>query len=150
MTSPAHVPVLLDRVVSLLAPALDHEGAVLVDATLGLGGHTEAVLERCPRARVIGIDRDPEALRRARERLAAYGDRFTGVHAVYDEIAEVVDDQGLDGVDGVLFDLGVSSMQLDVTERERERGLERDAGSGRGDVPTAIEDGECVRRETFE
>ena len=117
MTSPAHVPVLLDRVVSLLAPALDHEGAVLVDATLGLGGHTEAVLERCPRARVIGIDRDPEALRRARERLAAYGDRFTGVHAVYDEIAEVVDDQGLDGVDGVLFDLGVSSMQLDVTER---------------------------------
>ena len=117
MTSPAHVPVLLDRVVSLLAPALDHEGAVLVDATLGLGGHTEAVLERCPRARVIGIDRDPEALRRAGERLAAYGDRFTGVHAVYDEIAEVVGDQGLDGVDGVLFDLGVSSMQLDVTER---------------------------------
>ncbi len=117
MSSPSHVPVLLDRVVSLLAPSLDHEGAVMVDATLGLGGHTEAVLERCPRARVIGIDRDPEALRRAGERLAAYGDRFTGVHAVYDEISEVLDEQGLDGVDGVLFDLGVSSMQLDVTER---------------------------------
>jgi 16S rRNA (cytosine1402-N4)-methyltransferase len=117
VTSPAHVPVLLDRVVSLLAPALDHEGAVMVDATLGLGGHSQAVLERCPRARVVGIDRDPEALRRAGERLAPYGDRFVGVHAVYDEIADVVHDRGLEGVDGVLFDLGVSSMQLDVTER---------------------------------
>jgi 16S rRNA (cytosine1402-N4)-methyltransferase len=117
VTSPAHVPVLLDRVVSLLAPSLDHEEAVLVDATLGLGGHSEAVLERCPRARVVGIDRDPEALRRAGERLAAYGDRFVGVHAVYDEIADVVRDQDLEEVDAVLFDLGVSSMQLDVTER---------------------------------
>ena len=62
MSSPRHVPVLLDRVVALLAPALGHEGAVMVDATLGLGGHTEAVLERCPQARVIGIDRDPAAL----------------------------------------------------------------------------------------
>jgi 16S rRNA (cytosine1402-N4)-methyltransferase len=117
VTSPAHVPVLLDRVVSLLAPSLDHEEAVLVDATLGLGGHSEAVLEQCPRARVVGIDRDPEALRRAGERLAAYGDRFVGVHAVYDEIADVVRDQDLEEVDAVLFDLGVSSMQLDVTER---------------------------------
>ena len=117
MTSPSHVPVLLDRVVSLLAPALDHEGAVMVDATLGLGGHTEAVLNRCEHARVIGIDRDPEALRRSGERLAPFGDRFTAVHAVYDEIPEVLHDQGLAEVDAVLFDLGVSSMQLDVTER---------------------------------
>jgi 16S rRNA (cytosine1402-N4)-methyltransferase len=117
MTSHSHVPVLLDRVVSLLAPALDHEGAVMVDATLGLGGHTEAVLTRCAPARVIGIDRDPEALRRAGERLAPFGDRFTAVHAVYDEIPEVLQEQGLAEVDAVLFDLGVSSMQLDVTER---------------------------------
>jgi 16S rRNA (cytosine1402-N4)-methyltransferase len=117
MTSPSHVPVLLDRVVSLLAPALDHEGAVMVDATLGLGGHTEAVLTRCAPARVIGIDRDPEALRRAGERLAPFGDRFTAVHAVYDEIPEVLQELGLAEVDAVLFDLGVSSMQLDVTER---------------------------------
>jgi 16S rRNA (cytosine1402-N4)-methyltransferase len=117
MTSPSHVPVLLDRVVSLLAPALDHEGAVMVDATLGLGGHTEAVLTRCAPARVIGIDRDPEALRRAGQRLAPFGDRFTAVHAVYDEIPEVLQEQGLAEVDAVLFDLGVSSMQLDVTER---------------------------------
>ena len=62
MTNPRHVPVLLDRVVALVAPALDHPGSVLVDATLGLGGHAEAVLERCPSARVIGVDRDQHAL----------------------------------------------------------------------------------------
>ena len=117
MNSPRHVPVLLDRVVALLAPALQSEGSVMVDATLGLGGHTEAVLTRCELARVIGIDRDPEALRLAGERLAPYGDRFTGVHAVYDEIPDVLADQGLRSVDAVLFDLGVSSMQLDVRER---------------------------------
>jgi 16S rRNA (cytosine1402-N4)-methyltransferase len=117
MTSPSHVPVLLDRVVALLAPALDHEGAVLVDATLGLGGHTEAVLESCALARVIGIDRDPQALTMAGERLAAFGARFTGVHAVYDEIPDVLHDLGLTAVDAVLFDLGVSSLQLDVVDR---------------------------------
>ena len=117
MPTPAHVPVLLDRVVALLAPALGHRGAVMVDATLGLGGHSEAVLARCELARVIGIDRDPAALEQASERLGAFGDRFTGVHAVYDEIPVVLDDLGLRAVDGVLFDLGVSSLQLDVTER---------------------------------
>lgn len=115
--NPSHVPVLLDRVVALLQPALDHDGAVLVDATLGLGGHSEAVLARCELARVIGIDRDPSALERARERLAPYGDRFTAVHAVYDELPDVLERLGLAAVDGVLFDLGVSSMQLDVRER---------------------------------
>ena len=113
----SHDPVLIDRVVALLAPALDHDGAVLVDATLGLGGHTEAVLSRCELARVIGIDRDPAALAMAGERLAPFGDRFVGVHAVYDELPDVLADQGLSAVDAVLFDLGVSSMQLDVAER---------------------------------
>ncbi|WP_372733304.1 16S rRNA (cytosine(1402)-N(4))-methyltransferase RsmH [Nocardioides sp.] len=117
MTSPRHVPVLLDRVVALLEPSLSASGAVLIDATLGLGGHTEAVLTRCELARVIGIDRDPVALDLARDRLAGYGDRFTGVHAVYDEIPDVLADLGLPNVQGVLFDLGVSSMQLDVRER---------------------------------
>lgn len=117
MTTPSHAPVLLDRVVALLRPALDREGAVLVDCTLGLGGHTEAVLERCGQARVIGIDRDPVALEMAGDRLRPFGERFTGVHAVYDEIADVLADQGLESVDAVLFDLGVSSMQLDVRER---------------------------------
>lgn len=117
MISPSHAPVLLDRVVALLAPALADEGSVLVDCTLGLGGHTEAVLQHCENARVIGIDRDTAALELAGERLRDFGDRFVGVHAVYDEIADVVRDQGLDHVDAVLFDLGVSSMQLDVRER---------------------------------
>lgn len=117
MTTPAHVPVLLDRVVALLAPALSHEGAVLVDCTLGLGGHTEAVLTRCELARVIGIDRDADALALAAERLAPFADRFVGVHAVYDELADVLVDQGLTTADAVLFDLGVSSMQLDVRAR---------------------------------
>ncbi|QIX26358.1 16S rRNA (cytosine(1402)-N(4))-methyltransferase RsmH [Nocardioides sp. JQ2195] len=117
MSSPRHVPVLLDRVVALMAPSLDRSGAVAIDATLGLGGHSEAVLRACPQARVIGIDRDPNALRMAGERLATYGDRFLGVHAVYDEIPAVLEDQGVASVDAVLFDLGVSSMQLDVRER---------------------------------
>ncbi|MGZ5417913.1 MAG: 16S rRNA (cytosine(1402)-N(4))-methyltransferase RsmH [Nocardioides sp.] len=117
MVTPSHVPVLLDRVVALVAPALQQPGSVMIDATLGLGGHTEAVLSRCPEAHVIGIDRDVHALERSRERLASYGDRVTFVHAVYDEIADVLDDLGRDHVDAVLFDLGVSSMQLDVRER---------------------------------
>jgi 16S rRNA (cytosine1402-N4)-methyltransferase len=117
MAAPSHVPVLLDRVVALVAPALAQPGAVLVDATLGLGGHSEAVLERFPEARVVGIDRDTHALERSRERLAPYAERVTFVHAVYDEIAEVLADLGLPHVEGVLFDLGVSSMQLDVRER---------------------------------
>jgi 16S rRNA (cytosine1402-N4)-methyltransferase len=108
---------MLDRVVALLAPALEREGAVLVDATLGLGGHSEAVLERVPTARVVGVDRDPAALELAGERLRPFGERFRGVHAVYDEIPDVLAELGLAHADAVLFDLGVSSMQLDVRER---------------------------------
>ena len=117
MDTPHHVPVLLDRVVALLAPSLGHEGSVMVDATLGLGGHSEAVLTSCELARVVGIDRDPAALELARTRLAPFGDRFTAVHAVYDELPDVIGGLGLDAVDAVLFDLGVSSMQLDVRDR---------------------------------
>lgn len=116
MTAPAHVPVLLDRVVALLAPALQEPGWV-VDATLGLGGHTEAMLQRLPNVGVIGIDRDPHALDRAGERLAPFGDRVRLVHAVYDELPDVLADLGMVNVAGVLFDLGVSSMQLDVRDR---------------------------------
>ncbi|QAY62334.1 16S rRNA (cytosine(1402)-N(4))-methyltransferase RsmH [Xylanimonas allomyrinae] len=116
-TADRHQPVLLQRCVDLLAPALAEPGSVLVDCTLGMGGHTEAVLEQVPGARVVGIDRDPQALRLAGERLARFGDRFTAVHAVYDEIGDVVARLGLDGVQGVLMDLGVSSLQLDEAGR---------------------------------
>jgi 16S rRNA (cytosine1402-N4)-methyltransferase len=118
-TSDRHLPVLLDRCVELLAPALSAPGAVYVDCTLGMGGHTEAVLERFPEVRAIGIDRDPQALELAGARLERFGERFTGVHAVYDEIGDVLEDQGLTGVQGILMDLGVSSLQID----ERERGF---------------------------
>src|SRR6478752_945080 len=112
-----HVPVLRDRILDLLAPALAETGSVYVDGTLGMGGHAEAVLQRCPNARVVGIDRDTEALDLAGERLAAFGDRFTPVHAVYDEVADVLDDLDLPQVQAVLFDFGVSSLQLDEADR---------------------------------
>ncbi len=117
MTEPRHIPVMLDRCVELLAPALERDGAVLVDATLGLGGHAEAFLERFPGLVFVGLDRDPEALRRAGERLAPFGDRVHLVHTVYDGIADVLAGLGIPEVAGILFDLGVSSMQLDVAER---------------------------------
>ncbi len=112
-----HVPVLRDRCVALLAPALGEPGAVVVDATLGMGGHSEALLEGCPQTRLVGIDRDPQAIEMAGLRLAAYGDRVTLVHAVYDRIEEVLAGLGLQQVHGVLLDLGVSSLQLDQTDR---------------------------------
>ncbi|HYN28791.1 MAG TPA: 16S rRNA (cytosine(1402)-N(4))-methyltransferase RsmH [Dermatophilaceae bacterium] len=112
-----HVPVLLDRVVELLAPALTAPGSVAVDATLGMGGHAEALLDRCPGAVLVGIDRDPEALALAGQRLARFGDRFRPVHAVHDELPTVLGDLGTGPVAAVLFDLGVSSLQLDEAER---------------------------------
>jgi 16S rRNA (cytosine1402-N4)-methyltransferase len=117
MSTALHVPVLLEPVLELLAPAVAHEGAVAIDATLGLGGHTEALLTRFPGLTVVGIDRDPAALDLAGERLAGFGDRFRPAHAVYDRIPDVLDDLGIRFVDGVLFDLGVSSMQLDRDDR---------------------------------
>lgn len=113
---PAHVPVMLDRCVGLLAPALTEPGAVVVDCTLGMGGHAEALLAATS-ARLVGLDRDPEALRRSRERLASYTARTTFVHAVYDELPGVLSGLGLGQVQGVLFDLGVSSLQLDEVDR---------------------------------
>ncbi|MBB2935440.1 16S rRNA (cytosine1402-N4)-methyltransferase [Amycolatopsis bartoniae] len=112
-----HVPVLLERVLELFAPALSDRPAVLVDATVGLGGHSDALLSAHPQLRVIALDRDPNALEKSAERLAAHGDRVEFVHAVYDRLPEVLAERGLSQVDGVLFDLGVSSMQLDRAER---------------------------------
>ncbi|MGQ0630205.1 MAG: 16S rRNA (cytosine(1402)-N(4))-methyltransferase RsmH [Sporichthyaceae bacterium] len=112
-----HVPVLLERVLDVLAPALETPGAVVVDATLGLGGHSEAMLARFRGVHLIGLDRDPAALQRSAVRLAPFGDRVQLVHAVYDELPEVLDRLGHPRVQGLLFDLGVSSMQLDLAER---------------------------------
>ena len=112
-----HLPVMRDRIVALLAPALERPGSVLVDCTLGLGGHTAALLDACPGARVVGLDRDPDALATAGERLARYGDRVTRVRAVYDEIGTVLADLGIARVEAVLADLGLSSLQIDARDR---------------------------------
>lgn len=115
--SPRHHPVMPDRVIALLAPALTDPGSVLVDATLGLGGHARHALTALPAVRLIGLDRDPDALDLARARLAPFAARVTLVHAVYDELPAVLAGLGLDAVQGILFDLGVSSMQLDEQAR---------------------------------
>jgi 16S rRNA (cytosine1402-N4)-methyltransferase len=114
---PAHVPVLLERCLELLDPALRRPGAVAVDATLGLGGHAEAMLQAHPGLTVVGLDRDPQALARATERLAAFGARFQPVRCVYDVLPQAVARLGHPRVDAILFDLGVSSMQLDLADR---------------------------------
>ncbi|WP_431950133.1 16S rRNA (cytosine(1402)-N(4))-methyltransferase RsmH [Nocardia lijiangensis] len=115
-----HVPVLLNRADELLGPALTEPGAVYVDATLGLGGHAEHFLRTYPALRLVGLDRDTNALRLAEERLRPFADRITLVHTTYDGIADALTQAGLDSVDsvsGILMDLGVSSMQLDEAER---------------------------------
>ncbi|MGY1671860.1 16S rRNA (cytosine(1402)-N(4))-methyltransferase RsmH [Geodermatophilus sp. SYSU D00710] len=119
-TRPAvHVPVLLDRVTDLLGPACSREGAVLVDATLGLAGHSTALLRAHPGLRLVGLDRDPDARAEATRRLtdAGVADRATVVPAVFDELPDVLDRLGLPEVQAVLFDLGVSSLQLDRADR---------------------------------
>ncbi|MER7011240.1 16S rRNA (cytosine(1402)-N(4))-methyltransferase RsmH [Saccharopolyspora sp. NPDC000359] len=112
-----HVPVLLERTLELLEPALSRDGAVVVDATLGMGGHSEAMLAAHPGLTLVGLDRDPDALRLAGERLAPHASRVHLVHAVYDQWSEVLADLGLSEVDAALFDLGVSSLQLDEADR---------------------------------
>jgi 16S rRNA (cytosine1402-N4)-methyltransferase len=139
-----HTPVMLAEIVALLSPALAPEGApsgewapeaaraealpperaptgggefILVDCTVGLGGHAEALLKACPQARLIGLDRDPQALAVAADRLAPFADRITLVEAVYDQLPAVLQRLGQPRVQGVLLDLGLSSLQIDQPER---------------------------------
>jgi 16S rRNA (cytosine1402-N4)-methyltransferase len=112
-----HVPVLLERCLELLAPACELPGAVHVDFTLGLGGHAEAVLDRFPDLVLVGLDRDQEALTHARQRLARFSGRTHFVHAVYDELPAVLADLDFPRFHSGLFDLGVSSLQLDEPDR---------------------------------
>jgi 16S rRNA (cytosine1402-N4)-methyltransferase len=120
-----HVPVMLAEVVALLAPALEgsptdlptEADCVLVDCTLGLGGHAHALLTACPQAKLIGLDRDPHALAHARERLAGFSDRTTLVEATFEELPQVLARLGRPKVQAILLDLGVSSLQVDDPER---------------------------------
>jgi 16S rRNA (cytosine1402-N4)-methyltransferase len=148
-----HVPVLLERCLELLAPALDRPEPVHVDFTLGLGGHAEAVLERFPAATLVGLDRDPEALAHARHRLARFADRTHLIHAVYDELPSVLAELGLPAFHSGLFDLGVSSLQLDEPDRgfayardaPLDMRMDQSAGSTAEEVVNGYEPGELVR-----
>lgn len=120
-----HIPVMVAECLELLRPALSRPGARYLDATTGLGGHLGAVLEAFPGVEALAIDRDEQALALARERVGAAGERCTFVHCTYDEIPRALANRGWSGVEGILMDLGVSSMQLD--ERERGFSYARDA-----------------------
>jgi len=109
-----HLPVMCSTILDLLAPVLDTPGAVLVDATFGLGGHSLAALQRFSGCTVIGIDRDPQAIALAEQRLSDYAGRFTIHQATYDQIGEILSNGP---VDAILFDLGLSSLQIDAVER---------------------------------
>jgi len=113
VTAALHVPVLLKAVLQNLAP---HDGGIFLDATVGLGGHSEGVLA-VPGTRLVGLDVDPAALACARERLAFAADRATLVQAAYGQLDEVLDNLGVRELAGAMFDLGVSSLQLDTPER---------------------------------
>jgi len=145
-----HVPVMPERVLALLAPALADGPAVVVDATLGLGGHAAALLAAHPQLHLIGIDRDPDALERSTDRLAAFRGRTTLVHAVYDALPRVLADAGVERVDGVLFDLGVSSLQLDTATRgfsyARDTGLDMRMDPTSGPTAADVLNGYPVER----
>jgi len=113
MSAPTHEPVMVAETLELLAPA---RGGLFVDCTVGLGGHSRALLE-AGATRVLGLDRDPDALKLAADALAEFGDRVELVHADYRDLPRVLDERGLNGVDGALADLGVSSMQLEAEGR---------------------------------
>ncbi|MEU3194444.1 16S rRNA (cytosine(1402)-N(4))-methyltransferase RsmH [Streptomyces sp. NPDC006992] len=148
-----HNPVMLRRTLDLLAPALAEPGATVVDCTLGLGGHSEALLSTFPAARLIGLDRDPAALELAGERLAPYADRATLVHAVYDELPQVLSRLEVPRVQGVLFDLGVSSLQLDEADRgfayaqdaPLDMRMDQSSGPGAAEVLNTYPPGDLVR-----
>jgi 16S rRNA (cytosine1402-N4)-methyltransferase len=151
--SELHEPVLLERAIELLAPAFAIASPVFVDCTLGLGGHSEAFLDRFPNLTLVGIDRDPSALALAGERLARFGNRVHLVHAVYEEIEDVLEDLEIAEVQGILLDLGVSSMQLDERERgfaysyEAPLDMRMDSTSGKtaADVVNSYSEGELAR-----
>jgi len=149
-----HVSVMRDRCVELLAPSIKSAAnPVVLDATLGLGGHTEALLERFENLTVIGIDRDHQALAKAENRLAHFGDRFKSAHSIFDDLSAVISGFGYSHINGALFDLGVSSMQLDQGSRgfsyshdaPLDMRMDQSSGITAADIVNTFEPGEIVR-----
>ena len=143
-----------DTCVDLLTPAINKsEIPVVVDATLGLGGHSEALLESNPNLVLIGIDRDLDAIVKAKNRLAKFENRAMVSHAIFDEITDVVNSFGFEKVDGILFDLGVSSMQLDQSDRgfsysqdaPLDMRMDRSSGITASEIVNTYAPGELVR-----
>ena len=149
-----HISVMRDTCIDLLTPAINKsETPVVVDATLGLGGHSEALLESNPNLVLIGIDRDLDAIVKAKNRLAKFENRAKLNHAIFDEITEVVNSFGFNKVDGILFDLGVSSMQLDQSDRgfsysqdaPLDMRMDRSTGITASEIVNTYAPGELVR-----
>lgn len=143
-----------NRCIELLAPSIEsHPMPVVVDATLGLGGHTEALLERFENLTVIGIDRDRQALAKAQIRLQHFGERFHSAHSVFDGLSTVISSFGFSQINGALFDLGVSSMQLDQSSRgfsyshdaPLDMRMDQSSGMTAGDIVNTFEPGDIVR-----
>ena len=143
-----------DTCIDLLTPAINKsEKPVVVDATLGLGGHSEALLESNPNLVLIGIDRDIDAIKKAQSRLVKFENRIHLNHSVFDEITDVVKSFGFEKVDGILFDLGVSSMQLDQSERgfsyshdaPLDMRMDRSTGITASEILNSYAPGELVR-----
>jgi 16S rRNA (cytosine1402-N4)-methyltransferase len=149
-----HISVMRDTCIDLLTPAIHKsETPVVVDATLGLGGHSEALLESNPNLVLIGIDRDLDAIVKAKNRLVKYENRAMLSHAIFDEITDVVNSFGFKQVDGILFDLGVSSMQLDQSDRgfsysqdaPLDMRMDRSTGITASEIVNTYAPGELVR-----
>ena len=149
-----HISVMRDTCIDLLTPAINKsETPVVVDATLGLGGHSEALLESNPNLVLIGIDRDLDAIVKAKNRLVKYENRAMLSHAIFDEVTDVVNSFGFKQVDGILFDLGVSSMQLDQSDRgfsysqdaPLDMRMDRSSGITASEIVNTYAPGELVR-----
>jgi 16S rRNA (cytosine1402-N4)-methyltransferase len=149
-----HVSVMRDQCIDLLSPAISsHANPVVIDATLGLGGHTEALLNRFPHLVVIGIDRDRQAIEIANERLSVFGTRFVSHHSIFDGISEIAKQHGYSHAQGILFDLGVSSLQLDMAERgfsyaheaELDMRMDKSQGKTAADIINTYAPGDLVR-----
>ncbi len=152
-TSELHSPVMLQRCLDLLQPGFNVSKPVAIDCTLGLGGHTEALLTQNPTLTVIGIDRDPSAIALASERLEQFGERFIPVLAVYDEIESILERLEIPAVHGILMDLGVSSMQLDLADRgfsyaqdaELDMRMDQTRGKTAADLIATMDEAELAR-----
>jgi 16S rRNA (cytosine1402-N4)-methyltransferase len=149
-----HISVMRDTCIDLLTPAINKsETPVVIDATLGLGGHSEALLASNPNLVLIGIDRDLDAILKAKNRLAKFENRAMVSHAIFDEITDVVNSFGFEKVDGILFDLGVSSMQLDQSDRgfsysqdaPLDMRMDRSTGITASEIVNTYAPGELVR-----